>query len=219
MFRSYFEIIQLLTLHFRDTRHVSSLIKDLQRIRQKPNFTVNISKWNTSQKCWNAHKIQKSNGSTTKKNKTNSTTETMSQNSLLTGFKQRIVYILRASNPNSKKTDLSTDCNPETNKCSNCGGSRQNSVWVDKKASINNSMFPVQLITISKDSIQTTFQNQNRLQNNNFPHNFQINNSQNYNLQPRPYFQQRNNNSPISQAKFKRPSVIQNNPNTQNPLK
>lgn len=98
---SYLEIKQLLSLHFGDSRDLSSLIQDLQRLKQLPNespltfynrLQVLTAKMHASiQKTPLLNQDQKQAQTTL--------IDTMSLNTLLTGLEPRLGQIIRAGNP------------------------------------------------------------------------------------------------------------------------
>lgn len=97
---SYIEIKQLLTSHFGDTRDLSSLIQDLQRVKQLPNespltFVNRVQVMNAKMHA----NIQKSPRSALEKQAQITLIESMALNTLLTGLEPRIGHIIRASNP------------------------------------------------------------------------------------------------------------------------
>lgn len=97
---SYLEIKQLLNLHFGDSRDLTSLIQDLQRLRQLSNESP-LTYFNRLQ-VLNAKmqaNINKSNQSNEQKKAQTDLIETMALNTLLTGLDPRIGQIVRASNP------------------------------------------------------------------------------------------------------------------------
>ncbi|KAJ8982457.1 hypothetical protein NQ317_000415 [Molorchus minor] len=98
---SYVEIKQLLNLHFGDSRDLSSLIQDLQRIRQTPNESP-LTFFNRLQ-VLNAKmhaSIQKSLALTAEQKSAQcNLIDTMALNTLLTGLEPRLGQIIRAGNP------------------------------------------------------------------------------------------------------------------------
>lgn len=98
---SYIEIRQLLNLHFGDSRDLTSLIQDLQRLKQLQNespltFFNRLQVINAKmQAC-----INKSNTlNASQKIAQSDLIDTMTLNTLLTGLDPRIGQIVRASNP------------------------------------------------------------------------------------------------------------------------
>nr|CAH7762648.1 unnamed protein product [Callosobruchus chinensis] len=98
---SYIEIKQLLNLHFGDSRDITSLIQDLQRLKQQQNespltFFNRLQVLNSKMHAC----IQKS-ASLTPLQKTAQCQliDTMALNTLLTGLDSRLAHIIRASNP------------------------------------------------------------------------------------------------------------------------
>jgi len=99
---SYLEIKQLLNLHFGDSRDLSSLIQDLQRLKQLPNESplVFFGRLQTlNSKMHSA--VQKQNLTVLQKLAQTQLIDSMALNTLLTGLDPRIGHIVRASNPNS----------------------------------------------------------------------------------------------------------------------
>lgn len=98
---SYNEIKSLLNLHFGDSRDLSSLIQDLQRMKQLPNESpLNfVSRLQTL----NAKMIANINKSLELSNEQKlaqcSLIDTMSLNTLLTGLEPRLGQIIRSGNP------------------------------------------------------------------------------------------------------------------------
>lgn len=101
---TYNEIKQLLNLHFGDSRDLSSLIHDLQRLKQLPNESP-LTFFNRLQ-VLNAKmhaSINKSPLLQTREQKEAqiSLIETMTLNTLLTGLEPRLGQLIRASNPST----------------------------------------------------------------------------------------------------------------------
>ena len=98
---SYLEIKQLLNLHFGDSRDLSSLIQDLQRLRQLANESP-LTFFNRLQ-VLNAKmhaSIQKSTQLTgDQKIAQSSLIDTMALNTLLTGLEPKLGQLIRAGNP------------------------------------------------------------------------------------------------------------------------
>lgn len=98
---TYEEIKQLLNLHFGDSRDLSSLIQDLQRLRQLSNESP-LTFYNRLQ-VLNAkmHSCIQKTDDLTNLQKTAQCTliDTMSLNTLLTGLEPRLGQIIRANNP------------------------------------------------------------------------------------------------------------------------
>ncbi|KAJ8979679.1 hypothetical protein NQ317_001079 [Molorchus minor] len=97
---TYPEIKQLLNLHFGDSRDLTSLIQDLQRLRQLQGESA-LTFFNRLQ-VHNAKmhaSIQKSNLTGDQKIAQARLIETMALNTLLTGLEPRLGQIIRASNP------------------------------------------------------------------------------------------------------------------------
>lgn len=100
---TYQEIKQLLNLHFGDSRDLSSLIQDLQRLRQLSNESpltfynrlqvLNAKMHSCVQKTANLTAAQKAAQCTL--------IDTMSLNTLLTGLEPRLGQIIRANNPDN----------------------------------------------------------------------------------------------------------------------
>lgn len=100
--QSYLEIKQLLNLHFGDARDLTSLIQDLQRLKQIPGESA-LTFFNRIQ-VLNAKMhscIQKSPNLKTADQRQAQTTliETMVLNTLLTSLEPRLGQLIRASNP------------------------------------------------------------------------------------------------------------------------
>lgn len=193
---TYAELKHLLNLHFGDSRDLSSLIQDLQRLKQLPNESP-LTFYNRLQ-VLNSKllaNIQKSGLSRQQKDAQTSLIETMALNALLTGLDFRLGQLIRASNPQTlleaqsrirrelqlsyfeqqKSSRLTQNPKPQTKpnsipRCNNCGRSGH----------------------ISSQCRQTS--NQRPPQ---FNHNFQ-----------RPVFDQRTNSSPMQ-----RPIINNNNNN------
>lgn len=101
---SYLEIKQLLNLHFGDSRDLSALIHDLQRLKQLPGESP-LTFYNRLQ-VLNAKmhaSIQKSPllKTTDQKEAQSSLVESMALNTLLTGLEPRMGQIIRAGCPHS----------------------------------------------------------------------------------------------------------------------
>lgn len=98
---TYLEIKQLLNLHFGDSRDLTSLIQDLQRLRQLPGESA-LTFYNRLQ-VLNAKmhaSIHKGNNLTNdQKAAQTNLIETMALNTLLTGLEPRLGQIIRAGNP------------------------------------------------------------------------------------------------------------------------
>lgn len=105
---SWDEIRDLLENHFGDSRDLSSLIQDLQRMRQMPNespLTFAARLQTHEAKMHSA--VNKQNLTTKEKSAQITLIESMALNSLLTGVEPRIGQILRASDPDSIVTAVS----------------------------------------------------------------------------------------------------------------
>lgn len=99
---SYSEIKQLLSLHFGDSRDLSSLIQDLQRLKQLSGespltFFNRLQVLNAKMHSY----VQKSYLTRDQKMAQTDLIDTMSLNTLLTGLEPRLGQLIRASNPNS----------------------------------------------------------------------------------------------------------------------
>ncbi|XP_050310841.1 uncharacterized protein LOC126746579 [Anthonomus grandis grandis] len=99
---SYLEVKHLLSLHFGDSRDLSSLIQDLQRLKQLPNESplIFFNRLQTlNSKMHSA--VQKQNLTAPQKIAQTNLIDSMALNTLLTGLDPRIGHIVRASNPNN----------------------------------------------------------------------------------------------------------------------
>lgn len=94
------EIKQLLSVHFGDSRDLTSLIQDLQRIKQLQNESALtfFSRLQTHNAKMHAS-VQKSNLTPDQKDAQSQLIETMTLNTLLTGLEPRLGQIIRAGNP------------------------------------------------------------------------------------------------------------------------
>lgn len=96
---SYSEIKQLLSLHFGDSRDLSSLIQDLQRLKQLSGespltFFNRLQVLNAKMHSY----VQKSYLTRDQKMAQTDLIDTMSLNTLLTGLEPRLGQLIRASN-------------------------------------------------------------------------------------------------------------------------
>lgn len=98
--QTWVEIRHLLTVHFGDSRDLTSLIQDLQRIHQLPNESplTFVSRLQTHNAKMYAC-IQQQNLSEEQKTAQEQLIESMSLNTLLTGLEPKLGQIIRASNP------------------------------------------------------------------------------------------------------------------------
>lgn len=105
---SWDEIRNLLESHFGDPRDLSSLIQDLQRMRQLPNESplTFAARLQTHEAKMHAA-VNKQNLTTKEKSAQISLIDSMALNSLLTGVEPRIGQILRASDPDDIVTAVS----------------------------------------------------------------------------------------------------------------
>ncbi|KAJ8911541.1 hypothetical protein NQ315_012794 [Exocentrus adspersus] len=96
------EIKQLLSLHFGDSRDLTSLIQDLQRMRQLPNESALtfFSRLQTHNAKMHSA-VHKAGLTREQKTAQSQLIETMTLNTLLTGLEPRLAHIIRAGNPNS----------------------------------------------------------------------------------------------------------------------
>lgn len=94
------EIRSLLDAHFGDSRDLTSLITDLQRIHQMPNESALtfVSRLQTHNAKMHAA-VQKQNLTAEQKQSQSELIETMTLNNLLTGLEPNLGRIIRASNP------------------------------------------------------------------------------------------------------------------------
>lgn len=94
------EIKQLLTVHFGDSRDLTSLIQDLQKFHQLPNENplTFVSRLQTHNAKMHAC-VQQQNLSAEQKEAQEQLIETMTLNTLLTGLEPRLGQIIRAGNP------------------------------------------------------------------------------------------------------------------------
>lgn len=94
------EIKQLLNLHFGDSRDLTSLIQDLQRIHQLPNESALtfVSRLQTHNAKMHSA-IQKQGLTFDQKQAQSDLIETMTLNTLLAGLEPRLGQIIRAGNP------------------------------------------------------------------------------------------------------------------------
>jgi hypothetical protein len=97
---TYGEIKKLLNLHFGDSRDLSSLIQDLQRLKQLSNespltFFSRLQVLNAKMHA----NIQKSSLNPDQKIAQTTLIETMTLNTLLTGLEPKIGQLIRAGNP------------------------------------------------------------------------------------------------------------------------
>lgn len=99
---SWYEIKSLLNAHFGDSRDLTSLIQDLQRIKQLPgeSATTFYSRLQTHNSKMHAA-VQKSNLSAEQKAAQTNLLDTMTLNTLLTGLEPRLGQLIRASNPSN----------------------------------------------------------------------------------------------------------------------
>lgn len=105
---SWDDIRNLLETHFGDSRDLSSLIQDLQRLRQTPNESplTFAARLQTHEAKMHAA-INKQNLTAKEKTAQISLIDSMVLNSLLTGVEPRIGQILRASDPDDIITAIS----------------------------------------------------------------------------------------------------------------
>lgn len=105
---SWDDIRNLLETHFGDSRDLSSLIQDLQRLRQMPNESplTFAARLQTHEAKMHAA-INKQNLTAKEKTAQISLIDSMVLNSLLTGVEPRIGQILRASDPDDIITAIS----------------------------------------------------------------------------------------------------------------
>ncbi|KAJ8914104.1 hypothetical protein NQ315_014300 [Exocentrus adspersus] len=96
------EIKQLLSLHFGDSRDLTSLIQDLQRMRQLPNESALtfFSRLQTHNAKMHSA-VNKAGLTREQKTAQSQLIETMTLNTLLTGLEPRLAHIIRAGNSNS----------------------------------------------------------------------------------------------------------------------
>lgn len=222
---SYQEIKSLLNTHFGDTRDMSSLIQDLQRMRQLPNETALIFLNRLETLDAKLHSVIHRS-----KEAQVQLIDSMVLNTLLTGLEPKLAHIIRASNPSdlfqakkrirrelqlsyfenqkfntSKQNTFRSNQNQEmrkpnlqTSKCINCGrlGHFANNCPLKINQYSNQSS--------SSPNFQRTASN--------YPNRPQFQSTQRPPFQPtqRPQFQPRGNTQSNSQQ---RPSVIQRNPN------
>lgn len=229
---SYFEIKQLLNSHFGDTRDLSSLIQDLQRVKQLPNespliFLNRVQVLNAKMHA----NIQKSSLTNNEKQAQICLIESMALNTLLTGLDPRIGHIIRASNPKDiieaqirirRELQLSYFENQKQNKLNTVRFS-QNQPIKRPNLSPPKCTSCGRLGHLSRDDLCRARQ----MNNNNYTH-FNPQNTNNFQRQPqhftqsqnvnqRPYFQQNNSNNQQRPSVIQqRPSVIQRNPNFNN---
>lgn len=105
---SWDEIRDLLENHFGDSRDLSALIQDLQRMRQMPNESplTFAARLQTHEAKMHAA-VNKQNLTAKEKSAQIALIESMALNSLLTGVEPRIGQILRASDPDDIVTAIS----------------------------------------------------------------------------------------------------------------
>lgn len=97
---TWYEIKSLLNSHFSDPRDLTSLIQDLQRIKQIPGESAITfySRLQTHNSKMHAA-VQKSNLTAEQKAAQTSLLDTMTLNTLLTGLEPKLGQLIRASNP------------------------------------------------------------------------------------------------------------------------
>nr|XP_023011636.1 uncharacterized protein LOC111501933 [Leptinotarsa decemlineata] len=235
---TYQEIRHLLNLNFGDTRDLTSLIQDLQRLKQLPNETALIF-FNRLQ-VHNAKMhacIQKSTLTADQKTAQSRLIETMTLNSLFTGLEPRLGQIIRAGNPRDmleahmrirRELQLSYFENQKHNK----HNQQKNNISKrpQQPQSSRTCNFCGRFGHLSNECRQRQRpppNNTNSFQNTNFPKpnfpqqnrpqtNFQTNQQrpQFQNNQQRPRFQNTPPRPNFQNQNQNRPSVIQRNPNS-----
>lgn len=216
---SWDSIRNLLEIHFGDSRDLTSLLQDVQRLKQLNGESplTFVSRLQTHEAKLHAA-INKQNLTPDQKIAQTALADSLCLNTLLTGLEPKLAQLIRASQPNDMLTAVNrirrelqlnyfesqkfntskqTMQNPVTKKTFQSNYSRQNS-------SQNNNNFP----------------RQNNFQHNNFPrpNNFQNNNNfvrpnpQSQNQFQRQSFVQRPSTSQ-QQNQFQRPSTSFQNPN------
>ncbi|KAJ8982005.1 hypothetical protein NQ317_004092 [Molorchus minor] len=218
------EIKNLLENHFGDTRDLSALIQDLQRMRQLPNEAplTFVARLQTHEAKMHAA-VQKQHITGGQKQAQIQITESMVLNTLLTGIDPKIGHVVRASDPQDiltaiarirRELQLNYFENQKFGNRSNNANINISNVQQRKP----NTPLPVKQCSFCKRIGHTSNECRQRQQNfnsnnQNFPrsNNFQ----QNYQngSQQRPPFQQNQQQTQNSQFQQNRPPVITQNPN------
>lgn len=219
---SFLEIKQLLNLHFGDSRDLSALIQDLQRLKQIPNESA-LTFYNRVQ-VLNAKMhscIQKSYQLSSEQRQAQiQLIETMALNTLLTGLEPRLGQIIRASQPRDlpeaqsrirREIQLSYFENQKFNKpMANIQRNPQNNTIRKPQSPI------LKCFSCGRNghiSNQCRFQQQTQSGPSNFqnnPSNFQRTTNFQPQIRSNPNFQR----PPFQQQQFQpRPTVMRENPN------
>ncbi|KAJ8951516.1 hypothetical protein NQ318_000212 [Aromia moschata] len=207
------EIKLLLESHFGDSRDLTALIQDLQRMRQLPNESplTFISRLQSHEAKMHAS-IQKQHLTVEQKDAQVQITESMALNTLLTGLEPKVGHVIRASNPPDMLTAISRirrelqlnyfENQKFQNKNFNSQPRKPSTPQITKQCS-----FCKRMGHTSNECRQRQQTPQNSYSNNFSRPQFQ-NYQQNYQPQQRPYVppQQNQNNQ-------NRPPVITPNPN------